>query len=395
MKTFSLRALALVLLLPTGAPAQQQQRQQPPRVPSEPDPFAAAPAAKAQQAQQNGVPAEPDPFAAPAGSGAQPAKPRQAPKVEIDETTPPGAGEFVRYLDGAEQQRLQTGVVRYTKDGRIVDLVGAVHLGDPAYFDALEAQLAQYEAVLYEMVGGPFPTRDLKAADPEIAQVRMIHNLLDKVLGMEYQTEAIDYDRPNFIHADIDWTQYRDLMDTRGQSLATLFERAMKAVESGEGPAILTDEAAANDMLQTLMSGLTSGNPAQLKRAMAPFLGESESLIAHIEGDDGTVLVTERNKVVMTILDREMAKGRKNLGIFYGAGHLPDLEKRLVELGYKRGDGAWLTAWDIRDPQPGEKGGANLWQTLFGDQETLNSLIQGAQEMLRQLNEAGTQGKEN
>lgn len=345
--------------------------------------------------QRQGLPSEPDPFATPSASGAMGVKRKTAATVEIDEKSPPGAGEFVRYLDGTERQRLQTGVVRYTKDGRIVDLVGAVHLGDPAYFDGLEAQLAQYEAVLYEMVGGPFETRDLNAADPEFAQVRMIHNLLDKVLGMEYQTEAIDYKRPNFIHADIDWTQYRDLMDTRGQSLTTILERAMKAAESGEGPKILTDEAAANDLLQTLMSGLVSGNPADLKRAIAPVLGESESLIAHVEGEDGTVLVTERNKVVMNILDREVAKGRKNLGIFYGAGHLPDLEKRLLELGYRRGEGAWLTAWDIRDPGPGEKGGANLWQTLLGDQETLNSLIQGAQEMFRQLNESGEHAREN
>ncbi|MCB1089854.1 MAG: hypothetical protein KDM63_22635, partial [Verrucomicrobiae bacterium] len=169
-------------------------------------------------------------------------------------------------------QTLQTGVVRYLKGDRIVDLVGAVHLADPGYFDALNVQLEQYDAVLYEMVGGEFQTRDQREADPEIANLQVAHGLINKVLGMEYQTEGIDYDRLNFIHADIDWDQYHELSAARQQSLSTLFERAMAVAQSGEGPSILSDEEAANSMLNKLVSGLTTGNTADLKRAVAPFL---------------------------------------------------------------------------------------------------------------------------
>jgi hypothetical protein len=337
--------------------------------------------------EREAITAEPDPLAQRAS--APPKAALAAPKAEAEPRPdlPPGDGDFVRYLDGAERQLLQTGVVRYIKGDRIVDLVGAVHLADPGYFDALNTQLEQYDAVLYEMVGGEFQTRDLSQADPEIAQVQMAHGLLNKVLGMEYQTEGIDYDRLNFIHADIDWTQYGELMASRNQSLATLFERAMAVAQGGDAPALLTDEEATNSMFNKLISGLTTGNTADLKRAMAPFLGEAETFITKIEGDDGTVLVTERNKVVMSILNRTLDSGMSNVAIFYGAGHLPDLEKRLIESGYRKDRGVWLTAWEITDPAPGE--GTNLWKALLSDPETIQSLIGNVQEMLRQLQEGG------
>ncbi len=303
---------------------------------------------------------------------------------------PPGDGEFVRYVEDAETRQLQTGVVRYVKDGRIVDLVGAVHLADAAYFDALNAQLGQYEVVLYEMVGGEFAAREERAdeADPDLAQIQLAHSIVHRVLGMEYQTEGIDYDRPNFVHADIDWDQYQALMTARNQTLATLFQRAMTLAQSGEGPAILTDEEAGNRMLSGLLSGLASGNAAQLKRSLAPMLGEAETLINEIEGEDGTVLVTERNKVVMTFLERELNRGRREIAIFYGAGHFPDLERRLLESGFRRQTGVWLTAWDIVDPKPGDSA-PNLWRELFSDPEVTRGLMNGLQEMLRQMRESG------
>lgn len=331
---------------------------------------------------------EPDPLDRPAAAATAAVDPKPAaPKAP---ETPPGDGEFVRYVDGANRQLLQTGVVRYVRGDRIVDLVGAVHLADPSYFDALNTQLAQYEAVLYELVGGEFATRDQREADPEIARVQAAHGLINKVLGMEYQTEGIDYDRENFIHADIDWSQYRELSEARQQSLATLFERAMAVAESEDAPAFLTDEATGNAILNKLVTGLTTGNVAELKRAVAPFLSEAEVLIERIEGDDGTVLITERNKVVMDVLGRTLDSGLKNVAIFYGAGHLPDLEDRLEEQGFRKEVGVWLTAWDITDPAPGEA--RNLWQDLFADPQVIQSLIGNVQEMLRQLQDGAGAG---
>ena len=49
----------------------------------------------------------------------------------------------------------------------------------------------------------------------------------------------------------------------------------------------------------------------------------------------------------MEVLDREIAKGGKKIGVFYGAAHFPDMEKRLLEKGFVRVKSQWLTAWKV------------------------------------------------
>ena len=46
----------------------------------------------------------------------------------------------------------------------------------------------------------------------------------------------------------------------------------------------------------------------------------------------------------------ELPAGTRSVAIFYGAAHLSDLEKRLVERGYVRAGGRWVTAWDVSPP---------------------------------------------
>ena len=39
------------------------------------------------------------------------------------------------------------------------------------------------------------------------------------------------------------------------------------------------------------------------------------------------------------------------IAIFYGAGHMPDIEKRLIaDFGMKHDGERWLEAWNLRDP---------------------------------------------
>ena len=52
---------------------------------------------------------------------------------------------------------LEVGVIRlqHKETGAVVDLVGAVHIGDAAYYQQLNKEFKAYEAVLYEMVKPP------------------------------------------------------------------------------------------------------------------------------------------------------------------------------------------------------------------------------------------------
>ncbi|MEM1304341.1 MAG: hypothetical protein AAGG46_05575, partial [Planctomycetota bacterium] len=87
----------------------------------------------------------------------------------------------------------------------------------------------------------------------------------------------------------------------------------------------------------------------RLKVAMAKQLAQSESLLSAFGGEEGSTLITERNKVALEVLEREIAAGRDRIGVFYGAGHLADMDERLrrdfklAPVGVE-----WLTAWDLR-----------------------------------------------
>ena len=66
------------------------------------------------------------------------------------------------------------------------------------------------------------------------------------------------------------------------------------------------------------------------------------------DGPEGSTIITERNKKAFEVLDKQLKDGKKNVAVFYGAGHLPDMEKRLAaDFGLKREGEKWLTAWSL------------------------------------------------
>ena len=88
--------------------------------------------------------------------------------------------------------------------------------------------------------------------------------------------------------------------------------------------------------------------PRRLKIVLAKQLSEMESLMVSFGGEDGSVIITDRNKKALEVLKQQLAKGKKKVGIFYGAGHLNDMDKRLrQDFGLKPTTITWLTAWDL------------------------------------------------
>ena len=48
------------------------------------------------------------------------------------------------------------------------------------------------------------------------------------------------------------------------------------------------------------------------------------------------------------MLDKQLTAGKKRIAVFYGAGHLPDMERRLIaDYGFQRNGETWLTAWQL------------------------------------------------
>ncbi len=357
----------------------------------------------------------------PATSPAQPPATAAATETEAEQIT-----DFVRFVEKADSgeaiDKLQTVVRSYRRGATQVDLVAVIHIADPEYYDTMNEQLDGYDVVLYEMVGGPFEKRQLNSAeaDPSMAGIKVLHNLMQNMLALEYQTEGIDYDKAHFVHADADWDEYSELMTTRNQSMATLFQRAMAISMSGKTvPGIPSSNEDNTALLGGLLQAVTSGDSNSLKRIVAPLLSEAETFISMIEGegDDGTVIISERNKIVMRSIGEQMQAGKQSIGVFYGAGHMPDLEARLVEKGFQPVGFKWYDAWQIGEssngaisngvkgdgsagvaPSNGDAAMVNalgFFGKLLQDEELMESVVNGVRRIAESAQEAGDVAGEN
>jgi hypothetical protein len=77
---------------------------------------------------------------------------------------------------------------------------------------------------------------------------------------------------------------------------------------------------------------------------------DTDDALAALSGDDGSsTLITERNKKALQVLRRELDAGKKRIAIFYGAGHLPDMEARLIrDFRAERQQTEWIVGWDLQ-----------------------------------------------
>jgi hypothetical protein len=74
-----------------------------------------------------------------------------------------------------------------------------------------------------------------------------------------------------------------------------------------------------------------------------------ETLMEAFNGTDGNTIITERNKRALKVLHQELDAGKKKLAIFYGAGHLSDMHKQMIdEFNMEPVSIEWLDAWDLR-----------------------------------------------
>jgi hypothetical protein len=259
------------------------------------------------------------------------------------------AGDFIRVDEDDSAARLQTAVTRYEKDGAKVDLIGAIHIADKAYFENLTECFAQYDALLFEMIGGekladrkemPAETAVPAAKQKNLAGIHQIYNMVSRFLKLSGQVESIDYTAENFVHADLTIDEFTEMQAQRGESVLGF---AMKAGKPDPDAPNQPDPA-------KLLRAMLSGNSDLMKLEIVHTLGRGDDQIAAFAGE--SVIISDRNERCLQVMNRELTAGRKNLGIFYGAAHFPDMEKRLLELGFKRTDREWLTAWNIPKAEP-------------------------------------------
>lgn len=292
---------------------------------------------------------------------------------------------FMRVTNGATGAvELQVAVRKLVPTGGVgpvIWLTGASHIGETNYYAQLQKHLDAQALVLFEGVhagrkgtatntvalektaGNSPPVAKKEAAAPEPAAKpagsASLQKDLAESLGLVFQLEAINYTGENFRNSDLSVAELRELMDKDDEPAAPdspkekrkneAFEQLLKAMDG-------------NSMFGTLLKAgfrLVGSNPklqAMTKLALIEALGGIRGDISRMKSlpEDMQrlmeVLIQTRNDAVLRDLRVELKRAAPpaSISIFYGAGHMDDLERRVRrEFGYRAESDLWLPAFTV------------------------------------------------
>ncbi len=266
--------------------------------------------------------------------------------------------EFLRLVrsDAGDVLSMDTAIVEFRaagaeNQGVEVTLVGVVHIGEKQYYEQLNKEFDKFDVVLYELVA-PKGTRVPKdGARRGGSPLSMMQNGMQRMLGLEYQLDQIDYQRENFVHADMSPEEFEKSMADRGDDFMSMFFRmigrsiAQQAAQASRNGGRRNSGDA--DMLLALFN---RDGSSSMKRIMAEQFEDLEGAMHVIDGPDGSTLITDRNEKALGVLAEQIKAGKKKIAVFYGAGHMPDMAKRLADdFHLRRGETRWLQAWIVAE----------------------------------------------
>ena len=283
----------------------------------------------------------------------RPALADEAPaKAAADDDLQATAADFIRFKsDPNGGGALQTSIVRYADDGGdTVDLIGAIHIADHAYYELLNERFKKYDSLLYEMVK-PKDVDMARRAEGEggggINVIHMLQKAMQTVLELSYQLDDVNYQAENFVHADMDLETFTRRQDETGQGF---LEMMIKQMLNGlSNPQKADADAAQPPTFLEIMDAMNAPDRARrLKLLFAEQLSHADEMMEQLPADQPSVIVDERNAAAFEVLDKRLAGGEKHLALFYGAAHLKKMAGMLEDRGFhKVGDPEWLTAWDM------------------------------------------------
>ncbi|MFM8980503.1 MAG: hypothetical protein ACKOSS_08580 [Planctomycetia bacterium] len=315
----------------------------------------------------------------------------------------PQGEQVVRFRSGqGAPEGLQVALLHLVHEasGRRVDLVGAVHIADMAYYREVQRLLEAADLVLYELVK-PEGVDDVEAqpADAGEHPLRDFQRRMAGWFGFAHQMEGIAYDRPHFVHADMTVEQFMAAAESLGSTPLTrmlgLPGRAPAAAGTapgtgpgqGSGPAGSAPQGSAPQgsapqgsapqgsapspagapapgpdpalgmqvkLLEGLLRGMGIDDPRRgpgvrrsLKSMLGRMMGSMGPRMGALLGSEASELIVERRNAVALERLAQVPASARSVAIFYGAAHLPDLERRLLAQGYRRAGSRWLLAWDL------------------------------------------------
>jgi hypothetical protein len=256
-----------------------------------------------------------------------------------------GQDQHIRFLPGNTQQdgELQIAVTEYTRPGvapntsatRVI-LYGVVHVADQNYYNLVQRDLDSYDEVLYEGV------KQGSTPNPGTKGLNAIQKLMGDVLGLTFQKDGINYNRTNFVHADVDIDRLRRQMGP-GQSIDPLERYVSPEMLEQLGPFL--------DLASEFIKMYMQSNPGMQDQLKVQFGNQlaSTDISAQLSPAQKRAILDDRNQLVEEVLTRQLQQHpeHKTFAIFYRAAHMPDFELRLQRMGFTRSSQRWMTAWSM------------------------------------------------
>lgn len=195
-------------------------------------------------------------------------------------------------------------------------------------------------------VGGTGMDADISLADlrpivdAELEVPKGLQRDLADALGVVFQLDHMDSSRSPWVNADMSIDQIQAKLEESDVDADQLF-------------GMLSGDSAFSRLAGGLLKLLGSWDSGRgmLKIVGVETLAQSEAMMEHGQpgemGELMKVLIDERNAYVVDALERLMKESpeKREIAILYGAGHMQDLEERLVErMDWKPVDERWVRA---------------------------------------------------
>lgn len=292
---------------------------------------------------------------------------------------------FMRVTNGAsgavELQVAVRKLVPTNGSGPVIWLTGVSHIGETNYYAQLQKHLDAQALVLFEgvqatrkdsgtnavapdkaAVNSPSPAKpDAAVAEPAAkpGERSSLQQDLAGSLGLVFQLEAIDYTRGNFRNSDLSVQELRELMDKDDEPAAPDSPKEKRKNEAFDQLLKAMDGKSVFGTLLKAGFKLVGSNPklqAMTKLALIEALGGIRGDISRMKSlpEDMQrlmeVLIHTRNDAVLRDLRVELKRAAPpaSISVFYGAGHMDDLERRVRrEFGYRAESDLWLPAFTV------------------------------------------------
>ena len=243
----------------------------------------------------------------------------------------------------------------------VVWLIGVCHVGAKSYYQKTQEKLDSAELVLFEGIG--FDGKKEKEKKTAESKVSKLQTTLAQSLGLVFQLDAIEYERDHFRNSDLGVAELQAKLagaSPKGKSASKENDPQLRAFMK-----MLEGDSFALTLVQGILK-LFQGNPqfqAMARLVIIETIAASEGDVSKLAAASSPAmrrvfktLIDDRNAVVLKDLRKNM-RGKEvpsDIAVFYGAGHMKDLEERLCKkLAYSPAEETWVTVFSVNPKKAG------------------------------------------